>query len=125
MLEEFGFTAEKIAARARALLERVTLSLASDKGRQRCPSDARTPPRSASRPSGQSVWIDFLSRESIRGGHLQELIDEDAVVGATSNPSIFEKAMTAGDAYDEQMREWSPADDVERDVLGAGRAGHP
>jgi transaldolase len=54
---------------------------------------------------GQSVWIDFLSRESIRGGHLQGLIDDDAVVGATSNPSIFQKAMTAGDAYDEQLGE--------------------
>ncbi len=54
---------------------------------------------------GQSVWIDFVSRDSIRGGHMQSLIDEHAVVGATSNPTIFEKAMTAGDAYDEQLRE--------------------
>ena len=54
---------------------------------------------------GQSVWLDFLSREIIRGGHLQELIDSYAVVGATSNPSIFEKAMSAGDAYDEQIHE--------------------
>jgi transaldolase len=54
---------------------------------------------------GQSVWIDFLSRESIRGGHLQGLIDHDAVVGATSNPTIFQKAMTTGEAYDEQLRE--------------------
>ena len=54
---------------------------------------------------GQSVWVDFLSRESIRGGHLQELIDRDAVVGATSNPSIFQKAMSTGEAYDEQLRE--------------------
>ncbi|HEV3323251.1 MAG TPA: transaldolase [Solirubrobacteraceae bacterium] len=54
---------------------------------------------------GQSVWVDFLSRESIRGGHLQELLDADAVVGATSNPTIFQKAMTAGDAYDEQLHE--------------------
>jgi transaldolase len=53
---------------------------------------------------GQSVWIDFLSRESIREGHLQKLIDEDSVVGATSNPTIFQKAMTAGNAYDEQLR---------------------
>jgi transaldolase len=59
---------------------------------------------------GQSVWIDFLSRESIRGGHLQRLIDEDAVVGATSNPSIFQKAMGAGDAYDEQLRELGTSD---------------
>ncbi len=54
---------------------------------------------------GQSVWVDFLSRDSIRGGHLQELIDDYAVVGATSNPTIFEKAMTAGNAYDEQLGE--------------------
>ena len=54
---------------------------------------------------GQSVWVDFLSRESIHGGHLQELIEADSVVGATSNPSIFERAMAGGDAYDEQLRE--------------------
>src|SRR5271170_3057525 len=54
---------------------------------------------------GQSVWVDFLSRESIRGGHLQELIDNYSVVGATSNPTIFEKAMSSGHAYDEQLHE--------------------
>jgi len=52
---------------------------------------------------GQSVWIDYLSRGMIRGGHLQKLIDEDAVVGATSNPTIFQKAFAEGDAYDEEM----------------------
>lgn len=62
---------------------------------------------------GQSVWIDFLSREAIRGGHLQKLIDEDSVVGATSNPSIFEKAMASGDAYDEQLRELGSRDTEE------------
>jgi len=54
---------------------------------------------------GQSVWIDFLSRESIRGGHLQKLLDDDSVVGATSNPSIFQKAMASGDAYEDQLHE--------------------
>jgi transaldolase len=54
---------------------------------------------------GQSVWVDFLARASIHNGHLQGLIDRDAVVGATSNPSIFHKAMTSGEAYDEQLRE--------------------
>jgi transaldolase len=53
---------------------------------------------------GQSVWIDNLSRESIREGHLKRLIDEDSVVGATSNPTIFQKAMATGNAYDEQLR---------------------
>jgi transaldolase len=56
---------------------------------------------------GQSAWVDYLSRESIHGGHLQELIDSYAIVGATSNPTIFEKAMTAGHAYDEQISELS------------------
>ncbi len=60
---------------------------------------------------GQSVWIDSLSREAIRGGHLQQLIDDDAVVGATSNPSIFQKAMSSGEAaYDEQLRELGSSD---------------
>jgi transaldolase len=59
---------------------------------------------------GQSVWIDFLSREAIRGGHLKQLIDRDAVVGATSNPTIFQKAMSSGDAYDEQLRELGTSD---------------
>jgi transaldolase len=68
------------------------------------PSDAPTPLQALS-ALGQSVWVDFLSRESIRGGHLQELIEDYSVVGATSNPSIFEKAMGSGDAYDEQIHE--------------------
>jgi transaldolase len=51
------------------------------------------------------VWVDYLSRDSIRSGHLQSLIDDNAVVGATSNPSIFEAAMTEGHAYDEQLRQ--------------------
>jgi transaldolase len=77
------------------------------------PSDTRTPLERLS-ALGQSVWVDFLSRESIRGGHLQELIDEYSVVGATSNPSIFEKAMSSGDAYDEQIHELAAKDaDVE------------
>jgi transaldolase len=63
---------------------------------------------------GQSVWIDSLSRASIRGGHLQSLIDENSVVGATSNPTIFQKAMAEGDAYDEQIRELA-----DRDASGA------
>jgi transaldolase len=67
-------------------------------------SDANSPLQRLSQ-LGQSVWVDFLSRDSIGGGHLQELIDDFAVVGATSNPSIFEKAMTAGDAYNDQINE--------------------
>jgi transaldolase len=69
------------------------------------PSQSNPSPLHRLSALGQSVWIDNLSRESIRGGHLRELISECAVVGATSNPTIFEKAMTAGSAYDEQLHE--------------------
>jgi transaldolase len=67
---------------------------------------------------GQSAWVDNISRESTRGGHLQQLIDEDSVVGATSNPTIFEKAMASGEAYDEQLRELD-ADLQTKDVFWA------
>src|SRR5882724_6961170 len=84
---------------------------------QRMSSENLTPLRLLS-ALGQSVWIDFLSRESISGGHLQRLIDEDSVVGATSNPSIFQKAMTSGDAYEEQLHELDPTLSV-KDVFWA------
>ena len=54
---------------------------------------------------GQSVWIDFLSRNLVKKGELARMMREDAVVGVTSNPTIFQKAISAGDAYDEQLRE--------------------
>src|SRR5688500_16032962 len=52
---------------------------------------------------GQSVWIDFLSRELLETGALARAVERDAVVGVTSNPTIFAKALSAGDAYDEQI----------------------
>jgi len=54
---------------------------------------------------GQSVWIDFLSRDMLRSGELARLMEEDAVVGVTSNPTIFQKAVAAGEVYDEQLRQ--------------------
>jgi transaldolase len=53
---------------------------------------------------GQSVWIDFLSRDMLRTGELARMMKEDAVVGVTSNPTIFQKAIAAGNAYDDQLR---------------------
>jgi transaldolase len=53
---------------------------------------------------GQSVWIDYLSRDLLRTGELERMTREDAVVGVTSNPTIFQKAMSQGDAYDDQLR---------------------
>ena len=54
---------------------------------------------------GVSVWIDYLSRDMIQGGKLAQMMDEDAVVGVTSNPTIFQKAISQGTAYDEQLKE--------------------
>ena len=53
---------------------------------------------------GQSIWLDFFNREIISNGKLQKLIDEDGLSGITSNPSIFEKAVTASADYDEDIR---------------------
>jgi transaldolase len=52
---------------------------------------------------GQSVWIDFLSRDLLRSGELARMVREDAVTGVTSNPTIFATALSRGDAYDEQI----------------------
>ncbi|MBA2475310.1 MAG: transaldolase [Actinobacteria bacterium] len=54
---------------------------------------------------GQSVWIDVLSRKLVHEGELERMMKEDAVVGVTSNPTIFQKAIASGEAYDEQMKE--------------------
>jgi transaldolase len=52
----------------------------------------------------QSVWYDNLNRELIASGALQRMVDDDGVSGGTSNPSIFEKAVNSGGAYDEHLR---------------------
>jgi transaldolase len=54
---------------------------------------------------GQSAWLDFLSREVLGTGKLEQMMREDAIVGVTSNPTIFQKAVSEGKRYDEQLRE--------------------
>jgi transaldolase / glucose-6-phosphate isomerase len=56
------------------------------------------------RERGQSVWLDLLSRDLLRTGGLERLIEQDGIAGVTANPSIFEKAIGESDAYDEQIR---------------------
>lgn len=55
--------------------------------------------------AGVSVWLDDLSRERLQTGNLQELIDTKSIVGVTTNPSIFQAALSKGDAYDAQIKE--------------------
>jgi transaldolase len=52
-----------------------------------------------------SIWLDDISRERLRTGTLQDLVDTKHVVGVTSNPTIFQKALEKGDAYDDQVRD--------------------
>ncbi|MFV0130469.1 transaldolase [Streptomyces sp. HMX112] len=52
---------------------------------------------------GVAIWLDDLSRKRITSGNLAELIDQQHVVGVTTNPSIFQKAISQGDGYDQQL----------------------
>src|SRR5688572_23211496 len=54
---------------------------------------------------GQSIWYDNIERRLIESGELQRLIDEDSLRGMTSNPAIFEKAISGSDDYLEQIQE--------------------
>ena len=54
--------------------------------------------------AGVSVWIDYLSRDLIQSGELERMMRDDVVVGVTSNPTIFQKAISSGEAYDEQLK---------------------
>jgi len=55
--------------------------------------------------AGVSVWLDDLSRERLQTGNLQNLIDTRSIVGVTTNPSIFQAALSKGTAYDAQVKE--------------------
>jgi transaldolase len=66
---------------------------------------------------GQSVWIDFLSRHLLQSGELARMMEDDAVVGVTSNPTIFQKAISEGDLYDEQLREVLAEEDDLKEVF--------
>jgi transaldolase len=55
--------------------------------------------------AGVSIWLDDLSRERLRTGNLADLVRDRHVVGVTTNPSIFQKAMSEGSAYDDQLRD--------------------
>ena len=66
---------------------------------------------------GQSVWYDNITRTMLRTGELARLVEEDGLAGVTSNPTIFEKAITGGSAYDAELEaaarahpEWDAAE---------------
>jgi transaldolase len=59
--------------------------------------------------AGVSIWLDTISRELLDTGDFARLIRDDAVTGATSNPTIFAKAITGSDRYDDQLRRLASA----------------
>jgi transaldolase len=65
---------------------------------------------------GQSIWYDNVARPALADGHLARLVDEDAVTGGTSNPSIFAKAVLDSDLYDAELTA-APAGDSDAEVF--------
>ncbi len=65
---------------------------------------------------GQAPWVDEISREDTQQGGLQELI-EDGIVGVTSNPAIFQKAIANSELYDEQLQELSQKEDDPKEIF--------
>ncbi len=61
--------------------------------------------------AGQSIWLDYIDRTILVNGDLARRIDADALTGMTSNPTIFEKALAQGTAYDAQLRDAASAGD--------------
>src|SRR5439155_17956141 len=66
---------------------------------------------------GQSVWLDYLSRDILENGKLAEMMERDAVVGVTSNPTIFQKALSSGDAYDDQLKALLDTEDDLKEIF--------
>ena len=83
---------------------------------------------------GTSVWLDAIRRSMVESGELERLIGEDSVVGLTSNPSIFQKAMLGSPDYDEALRGLAEREDDAKaiyetlaieDIQGAAELLHP
>jgi len=66
---------------------------------------------------GQSIWLDFIDRKIMDTGELQKLIDEDGVRGLTSNPAIFEKAISSGNEYDEDIKKLAQEGKSNEDIF--------
>lgn len=66
---------------------------------------------------GQSIWLDFIDRDIIKSGKLKKLIEEDGVRGLTSNPAIFEKAISSSDDYDADIAAYAKEDISNEDIF--------
>ena len=68
---------------------------------------------------GQSIWLDYIKRDLLNNGKLKQLITEDSLRGITSNPSIFENAITGSHAYDQDIKQMSHAGKAVNDIYEA------
>ncbi|GLU52512.1 transaldolase [Dyadobacter frigoris] len=66
---------------------------------------------------GQSIWLDFIDRKIIFSGDLKKLVEEDGVRGVTSNPAIFEKAISSSSDYDADISELSKGDKTNEEIF--------
>ena len=66
---------------------------------------------------GQSIWLDSFDRKLMDSGQLQQLMDEDGLSGITSNPSIFEKAITSSSDYDEDIRKLAEENKSDEEIF--------
>ena len=67
--------------------------------------ETATNPLKALGQYGQSVWLDYIRRSLITSGELKRLIEDDGLGGVTSNPAIFEKAITGSTDYSDELQE--------------------
>ena len=116
LFREFGFTAEDVAAAAReSLAAAAALTPSYDTVGDAIPM---TDALKRLSDEGVAIWLDDLSRKRITSGNLAELIDQQHVVGVTTNPSIFQKAICS-------RRRLRAAARRPRRPQGHGRRGHP
>lgn len=66
---------------------------------------------------GQSIWLDFFDREMMDSGRLEKMIENDGISGVTSNPSIFEKAISTGTDYDDDIASLSQTNGNNEDIF--------
>src|SRR5699024_2558080 len=66
---------------------------------------------------GKSIWLDFINREIMNNGKLQQLIDEDGVSGVTSNPAIYANAINGSADYDEDIATFAKEKESNDDIF--------
>lgn len=98
VMNEFGFNVKNIYAKALDFINDGRISF--KKGEKKMENNHLV----ELHKFGQSIWSDYIDREMLNSGKLKSLIEKDEISGVTSNPSIFEKAISGSDDYDFEIR---------------------